>query len=128
LTRSNPARLGTPVELEQMTLTLVGTGLPAGFPAVTPDAGQRFVAPRLTSICHLAPGSSCPLGSFELIDSQGTRHSAGVTVAGEGFLPSGDFPGGTSVEGGLVFMVPVDAGPFTLRNVGLGGEAYFRLE
>jgi hypothetical protein len=130
LTLSDPAPLYTAVEIEDMTLTVVGTGLPAGFPPVTPDPGQRFVSPTLSADCRRSPGSSCPtLGSFELIDSEGTRHSPSIAVSGPGFLPYGPFPGGASITGGLVFMVPVDLSPLTLRYVGgEGAEAYFRIE
>jgi hypothetical protein len=111
-------------------MTLVGAGLPSGFPLFTPDPGQRLVSPRLSAYCDLSAGSYCQtLGSFELIDSQGTRHSPAIAVTGQGFLPSGEFAGGTSITGGLVFMVPIDASPMTLRYVGhQGHEAYFRLE
>jgi hypothetical protein len=120
----------TTVEIEDMTLTAVGTGLPVGFPTVTPDPGQRFVSPRLFAYCRLPPGSACEtLGSFELIDSEGTRHSPSVAVSGAGFLPRGDIPGGTSITGSLVFMVPVDLGPPILRYVGRqGAEAYLQIE
>jgi hypothetical protein len=112
-----------------MTMALAGVALPAGFPDVTPDPGQQFVSPGLISTCLLPPDSSCRIGSFELIDSRGTRHSPAIAVSGAGFLPLGEFPGGSSIEGSLVFMVPVGTGPFLLRNVGPEGrEAYFLLE
>jgi hypothetical protein len=113
-----------------MTITLVGAGLPSGFPPFTPDPGQRLVSPKLSAYCRLSADASCPtLGSFELIDSQGTRHSPAIAVTGPGFLPSGEFGGGTSITGGLVFMVPIDASPMILRYAGYQGqEAYFRLE
>jgi hypothetical protein len=112
-----------------MTMTLVGSGVPEGFPTVTPAAGHRFVSPSLVIDCHLPRSAACRPGSFELIDSQGTRHSPAIAVSGQGFLPLGEFPGGTSVEGGIVFMVPIDASPFTLRHVrGLDQEAFFLLE
>jgi hypothetical protein len=127
---SVPATLSTTVEQPQLTITLVGMGLPSGFPPVTPDAGHRFVAPQLTFFCKLPAGSYCQsIGSFELIDSQGTRHSPAIAVSGEGFLSKGDFPGGTSITGGMVFMVPIEAAPFLLRYVGdHGREAFFRIE
>ena len=128
-TFSGPATIGTQVSLPGMTMALVGTGLPAGFPTVTPAPGHRFVSPRLVSSCHLSPSFNCRLGSFELIDSQGTRHSPAIAVTGPGFLPFGKFPGGSSIEGALVFMVPTDASPFTLRHVAhQDQEAFFLLE
>ncbi len=130
LTLSNPASIYEPVELPDITITLVGAQLPPGVMHSTPDAGQRFVSPALSVYCLLPPASDCQtLGPFELIDSHGTRHSPVRAAAGEGFLPSGDFPGGTTIEGALVFMVPIDASPMTLRYVGhQGQEAYFLLE
>ncbi len=130
LALSNPATLYTAVEHPQMTITLVGLELPAGFPSVTPDPGYRFVAPQLSFFCHLPADSYCRgIGSFELIDSQGTRHSPDVAVSGEGFLSTEAFPGGTAITGGMVFMVPSDAAPLILRYVGFHGrEAFFRIE
>lgn len=130
LSLSSPATLNTAVELPDMTITLLGTGLPAGFKPFTPHPGQRFVTPSLSVRCSLPPDTYCQtLGSFELIDSQGTRHSAVVAANGQGFLPTGPLPGGTSIGGGLVFMVPIDASPMVLRYVGYQGiEAYFRIE
>jgi hypothetical protein len=130
LTRSSPATLHTTVEHPPMTITLVGMELPAGFPPVTPDPGHRFVAPQLAFFCQLPAAAYCQgIGSFELIDSQGTRHSPAIAVSGEGFLSTEDFPGGTSITGGLVFMVPIDAAPLILRYVGdQGREAFFRIE
>jgi hypothetical protein len=130
LSPSHPTTLETAVELPDRTLTLVGEGLPSGFPQVTPNPGQRFVAPQLSSYCRLSAGSYCEgLGSFELIDSHGTRHSPSIAVSGEGFLPAEDFPGGTSIAGALVFMVPTDTSSLTLRYVGPQGlEAFFQVE
>jgi hypothetical protein len=127
---SSPATLSTTVELPPLTITVVGLGLPSGFPSVTPDAGHRFVAPQLSFFCKLPADAYCQsIGSFELIDSQGTRHSPAIAVSGEGFLSKEDFPGGTSITGGMVFMVPIEAAPFILRYVGdQGREAFFRIE
>jgi hypothetical protein len=127
---SSPATRSTPVEQPQLTITLVGLGLPSGFPPVTPDAGHRFVAPQLSLFCKLPADAYCQsIGSFELIDSQGTRHSPAIAVSGEGFLSKEDFPGGTSITGGMVFMVPIEAAPFLLRYVGdQGREAFFQIE
>lgn len=113
-----------------MTITLVGMRLPAGFPAVTPDPGDRFVAPQLSFLCQLPADAYCQrIGSFELIDAQGTRHSPAIAVSGEGFLSTEDFPGGTLITGGMVFMVPMEADPFILRYLGYRGrEAFFRIE
>ena len=130
LTLSSPATIYEPVVFPDMTITLVGAQLPPGVTHSTPDAGQRFVSPALSVYCFLPPASDChTLGPFELIDSQGTRHSPVRAATGEGFLPSGDFPGGTTIEGALVFMVPIDASPMTLRYVGhQGQEAYFQVD
>lgn len=130
LTWSSPATLHTPVEHPQMTITLVGLELPSGFPPVTPDQGHRFVAPQLSFFCQLPAASYCQrIGSFELIDSQGTRHSPVIAVSGEGFLSTEDFPGGTAIAGGMVFMVPIDAAPLILRYIGYQGhEAFFQIE
>lgn len=127
---SGPATLSSTVEHPQMTITLVGMGLPAGFPPVTPDAGHRFVAPQLSFFCKLPADAYCPsIGAFELIDSQGTRHSPAIAVSGEGFLSKEDFLGGTAITGSMVFMVPIEAAPFLLRYVGdHGREAFFRIE
>jgi len=127
---SGSASLSTTVDQPQMTITLVALGLPSGFPPVTPDAGHRFVAPQLSFFCKRPADAYCQIiGSFELIDSQGTRHSPAIAVSGEGFLSKEDFPGGTSITGGMVFMVPIEAAPFLLRYVGdQGREAFFRIE
>jgi hypothetical protein len=130
LTEANPATFHIPVEHPPVTITLVGLDLPAGFPLVTPDPGHQFVAPQLSFHCRLPAGSDCQrIGSFELIDSQGTRHSPAIAVSGEGFLSTEDIPGGTSMTGSLVFMVALDAAPLILRYVGHQGlEAFFRIE
>ncbi len=130
LSWSNPASFHTTVEHPQMTITLVGLELPSGFPSVTPDPGHLFVAPQLSFFCQLPADSYCQrIGPFELIDSQGTRHSPAIAVSGEGFLSTENIPGGTSMTGSLVFMVPINAAPMILRYVGYQGqEAYFRIE
>src|SRR6185436_11541745 len=97
-TPSSPVTIPTTVEHPQMTITLVGLGLPSGFPVVTPDPGYRFVAPQLSFFCKLPATDYCQgIGSFELIDSYGTRHSPAIAISGEGFLPTEDFPGGTAI-------------------------------
>lgn len=130
LSLSRPAALYATVQHPHLTITLVGLDLPSGFPLVTPDPGYRFVAPQLSFFCQLPAGSDCQgIGSFELIDSQGTRHSPVIAVTGEGFLSTEDFSGGTSITGGMVFMVPIEAAPLILRYVGdQGREAFFRIE
>lgn len=130
LSLSSPATFSTTVALGDMTLTLVGLGLPPGFPVVTPDAGLRFVAPQLVIECTLPAGDACPsLGAFELIDAAGTRHSPVIAVTGEGFLPKEEFGGGTTISGGIVFAPPVDAAPYMLRYAGSQGrEAFFAIE
>lgn len=130
LTQSNPATIHTAVQHPQMTITLIGMELPAGFPSVTPDPGHRFVAPQLAFFCQLPATSHCQrIGSFELIDAQGTRHSPSIAVSGEGFLSTEAFPGGTSITGGMVFMVPIEATPMILRYVGSQGrEAFFQID
>jgi hypothetical protein len=121
---------GTPVGLPQVSITLVGLEIPPGFPPATPDPGQQFVAPKLSIYCKLSVDSYCQmLGPFELIDSHGTRHSPAIAVTGGGFLPKEEIPGGTSITGSLVFMVPIDAAPMLLRYVAGGGdEAYFQID
>ncbi|MBX7215315.1 MAG: hypothetical protein K1X39_15010 [Thermoflexales bacterium] len=130
LSLSSPATFSTTVALGDLTVTLVGLGLPAGFPAVTPDAGLQLVAPQLMVVCTRPADDECPsLGAFELIDADGTRHSPVIAVTGEGFLPKGEFGGGTAIAGGMVFMPPVDAAPYVLRYAGSQGrEAFFVIE
>ncbi len=130
LSLASPAPLAATVELPPLTITLVGLGLPAGFPVVTPDTGHQFVAPQLTVVCQLPADAECrALSPFELIDAQGTRHSPAIAVTGEGFLAKAAFGGGTAVTGGLVFMVPIEAAPYVLRYVGeQGREAFFVVE
>lgn len=129
-TQAGPTLLNTPVEFPQMTITLVGMGLPAGFPLATPDPGFRFVAPQMTVFCKLPADSACEaIGPFELIDSYGTRHSPVIAVSGEGFLSKVAIPGSTSITGGMVFMVPSDTTSLLLRYIGEGGrEAFFKIE
>jgi hypothetical protein len=88
------------------------------------------VSPVLSIYCRLPADSYCgPLGSFELIDSYGTRHSPSIAVTGEGFLPRGEIPGGAAIAGGLVFIVPLNSDPLTLRYVtSQTQEAYFLVE
>jgi len=137
--RSSPAPVGSQVKVGDITFSVTEVVSPAddivrqgNMFNSTPVPGSHYLFAKITATCNLSADESCNLSGFEfsLIDSAGVVHDAEIFVAGvPGTFEAGDFFGGATKEGYLVFTAPEGDERLILKYEELfGGEAYLALQ
>lgn len=137
--RSNPAPLGAQVSVDNMTFMITEVIAPANdivregnqFNS-EPEPGQQYIFVNISTTCDKGTDDTCNLFGFEfsLIDSSGITHDAELFVAGvNGLFEPGEFYGGATKTGYLVFLVPEGDESLILKYEALFvGEAFFALK
>jgi hypothetical protein len=134
--RSNPAPLGSEVDIDQMTINIQGVIDPADEIITSgnifnSDAGEgnKYILIDIVVRCNKSTDDKCNLSGFEfsVIDSNGIAHDVELFVAGvDGLFESGDFYGDSIKAGKLAFIVPIDDNGAIMKYEEIfGGEAYF---
>jgi hypothetical protein len=97
----------------------------------TPVPGTHYLLAKIAATCNLSTDESCNLIGFEfsLIDSSGVVHDAEFVAGVPGEFEGGDFFGGATKEGYMVFTAPEgDEGLILKYEELFGGEAYLALQ
>jgi hypothetical protein len=137
--RFNPAPSGTAIQIDGMSLYVTDVVFPADTIVrdgnlfnPTPEPGSDYILVGLTATCDLPPESSCRLSGleFSLVDTAGIAHNPRLLLAGvPGKFEGGEFFGGSTRSGYLIYLVEGDPAEYILKYQALfGGEAYLTLE
>jgi hypothetical protein len=134
--RSNPAPLGSDVQLGDLTIHILGVNDTSANQIVKdgnvfneiPESGQQFVLVDLSIRCDKPEDQKCSITllEFSVIDSGGIDHAPKIILAGvDGLMDGGEFYGGAVKTGSLAFIVPeMDQGLILKYDEIFGGEAY----
>jgi hypothetical protein len=137
--RFNPAPPGAQVQIDNLSLSITEVVFPAdsdvrqGSPwNPTPEPSANYILVGIAATCHLPADSSCRLSGleFSLIDTAGIGHNPRLLIAGvPGKFEGGEFFGGATKEGYLIFVVDGEPADYVLKYEALfGREAYLQLD
>lgn len=137
--RFQPAPAGSLIQIDDMTISITEVVYPADSAVregsllnPTPEPSMHYLFVRLSAACNRPPDSSCRLSGleFSLVDPTGLAHNPRLLLAGvPGKFEGGEFFGGATKHGTLIFSVPGDEVDFLLKYEALfGGEAYLSLD
>jgi hypothetical protein len=136
--RFNPAPLNTQVHIDNMSLAITGIVFPADDTVregslwnPTPEPEADYILVGIAATCNLPSESSCRLSGIEftLVDASGLGHNPRLLIAGvAGKFEGGEFFGGATREGYLIFEIEGEPAEYVLKFEALfGGEAYLRI-
>lgn len=137
--RFQPAPAGSQIQIDDMTLSITEVVFPAdgvvrqgSLLNPTPEPAMHYLFVGVAAACNRPPDSSCRLSGleFSLVDPAGLAHNPRLLLAGvPGKFEGGEFFGGATRQGTLIFSVPGDEVDFLLKYEALfGGEAYLSLD
>lgn len=136
--RFNPAPSNTAIQIDDMTLSITDVVFPADALVregslwnPTPEPAADYILVGIAATCNLPPESSCRLSGleFSLVDRAGLGHNPRLLIAGvPGKFEGGEFFGGATRAGYLIFLIEGQPSDYVLRYEALfGGEAYLQL-
>lgn len=136
--RFNPAPPNTAIQIDNMTLSITDVVFPADSLVrqgslwnPTPEPAADYILVGVAAACNLPPASSCRLSGleFSLVDNSGLGHNPRLLIAGvEGKFEGGEFFGGATRQGYLIFLIEGAPADYVLKYQALfGGEAYLQL-
>jgi hypothetical protein len=137
--RFNPAPFGTAIQIDGMSLYVTDVVFPADTIVregnlfnPTPEPASDYILVGVKATCNLPAESSCRLSGleFSLVDTAGIAHNPRLLIAGvPGKFEGGEFFGGATRSGYLIYVVNGDPGEYILKYQALfGGEAYLALQ
>lgn len=136
--RSNPAPVGSEIDVDNMTIKIQGVVDPAdkiikegNMFNSEPEAGNKYILVDIAVKCNKSTDDKCNLSGFEfsVIDTNGLDHDSEIFLAGvDGMFEGGDFYGGATKTGKIAFIVPIDDKGLIMKYEAIfGGEAYFSI-